>query len=124
MLNLHIIDGNMASAVNRKFWRFRFPLPLSLSLRNHQPIRCVRYIRLTNQMCTEPAVTRCCKSQNQRIYTVGRLQFASIVGWRTKSVEIFSVMFVWCKLLSILHFRLFLLEVVRYSYIESNRQMS
>jgi hypothetical protein len=33
-------------------------------------------------------------------------------------------MFAWCKLLPILHFRLFLVAVLRYSYIELNRQMS
>ena len=29
-------------------------LPLPLPLRDNQPIRCVSYIRLTNQMCTRP----------------------------------------------------------------------
>ena len=37
-----------------------------------------------------------------------RLQFASIAGCRTRSVEIYRVVFAWCKLLPILHFRLFL----------------
>jgi hypothetical protein len=54
---------------------------------------------------------------------VGRLQFVSIAGCRTRSVEIYRVMFAWCKLLSILHFRLFLVAIVRYSYIELNRQI-
>jgi hypothetical protein len=43
--------------------------------------------------------------------TIGHLQFASIGACRTKSVEIFSVMFAWCKLLAILRFRSFLLAV-------------
>jgi hypothetical protein len=44
------------------------------------------------------------KSEN----TVGRLQFASIAGCRTKSVGTFRVMFAWYKSLPILHFSLFL----------------
>jgi valyl-tRNA synthetase len=36
----------------------------------------------------------------------------SIAGCRTQSVEIFSVMFAWFKLLPILHFLLFLLAAV------------
>ena len=44
------------------------------------------------------------KSEN----TVGRLQFASIAGCRTKSMESFRVMFAWFKLVPILHFSLFL----------------
>jgi hypothetical protein len=58
-------------------------------------------------------------------HSVGRLQFVSIAGCRTKSVEILIVMFASFKLLPILHFRLFLrtqVTVVRYSYIELNRQ--
>jgi hypothetical protein len=39
---------------------------------------------------------------------VGRLQFASIAGCRTRSVEIYRAVFAWCKLLPTLHFRLFL----------------
>ena len=39
-------------------------------------------------------------------------------------LEIFSVVFAWCKLLPILHFYLFLVAVVRYSCVELNRQMS
>ena len=42
-----------------------------------------------------------------------RLQFASIAGCRTRSVEIYRVVFAWCKLLPILHFRLFLVAIVR-----------
>ena len=41
-----------------------------------------------------------------------RLQFASIAGCRTQSVEIYRVVFAWCKLLPILHFRLFLVAIV------------
>ena len=41
-----------------------------------------------------------------------RLQFASIAGCRTRSVEIYRVVFAWCKLLPILHFRLFLVAIV------------
>ena len=40
-----------------------------------------------------------------------RLQFASIAGCRTRSVEIYRVVFAWCKLLPILHFRLFLVAI-------------
>jgi hypothetical protein len=41
------------------------------------------------------------------------LQFASIAGCRTRSVEVYRVVFAWCKLLPILHFRLFLVAIVR-----------
>jgi hypothetical protein len=54
----------------------------------------------------------------ENIGTVGCLQFASIAGCRTRSVDIYRVVFAWCKLLPILHFRLFLVAIVRYSYIE------
>ncbi len=65
------------------------------------------------------AILKIAKSEN-----IGsRLQFASIVGCRTRSVEIDRVVFAWCKLLPILRFRLFLVAIVRYYYIELNRQI-
>ncbi len=65
------------------------------------------------------AILQIAKSEN-----IGsRLQFASIVGCRTQSVEIYRVVFAWCKLLPILHFRLFLVAIVRYYFIELNRQI-
>jgi hypothetical protein len=65
------------------------------------------------------AILQIAKSEN-----IGsRLQFASIAGCRTRSVEIYRVVFAWCKLLPILHFRLFLVAIVRYYYMELNRQI-
>jgi hypothetical protein len=54
---------------------------------------------------------------------VGRMHFASIAGCRTRSVEIYRVVFAWCKLLPILHFGLFLVAIVRYSYIDLHKQI-
>jgi hypothetical protein len=65
------------------------------------------------------AILQIAKSEN-----IGsRLQFASIAGCRTRSVEIYRVVFAWCKLLPILHFRLVLVAIVRYYYMELNRQI-
>jgi hypothetical protein len=69
-------------------------------------------------------ITRCFKSHNQKYWLIVCMQIASIAGCRTRSVEIiYRVMFAWCKLLPILHFRLFLVAIVRYSYIDLNRQI-
>ncbi len=55
------------------------------------------------------AILKIAKSEN-----IGsRLQFASIVGCRTLSVEIYRVVFAWCKLLPILHFCLFLVAIIK-----------
>ncbi len=65
------------------------------------------------------AILQIAKTEN----ICSRLQFASIVGCRTRSVEIYRVVFAWCKSLPILHFRLFLVPIVRYYYTELNRQI-
>ena len=52
-----------------------------------------------------------------------RLQFASIAGCRTRSVEIYRVVFAWCKLLHILHFRLFLVAIDSAVSLYINRQI-
>ena len=67
------------------------------------------------------AMLQIAKSETENIGS--RLQFASIAGCRTRSVEIYRVVFAWCKLLPILHFRLFLVAIDSAVSLYINRQI-
>jgi hypothetical protein len=49
LYTLHFVVYNCMNNIEVQIW-----LPLPLPLRDHQPIRCVWYIRLTNQIRTKP----------------------------------------------------------------------